>query len=43
MQQTRLERTTPEPQDDFWPYCIAGLLLAGAVAACSFGLRYTPW
>ena len=43
MQQTRLERTAPEPQDNFFPFCAAGLSLLGAASLCLFGLRYTPW
>jgi Ca-activated chloride channel family protein len=43
MKQTRVEKTIGETLDDFVPWAIAGLALAG-VAACSlFGLRYTPW
>ncbi len=43
MQQTRLERTMPEPQDDFFPYCVAGLSVVGLSVAGLFGMRYTPW
>jgi Ca-activated chloride channel homolog len=43
MQQTRIERTLPEPQDDFVPYCIVGLSIVGLATAGLFGLRYTPW
>ena len=43
MQQTRLERTLPEPQDNFFPYCVAGLSVVGLSVAGLFGLRYTPW
>lgn len=43
MQQTRLERTVPEPQDNFVPFCVAGLSLIGAATLSLFGLRYTPW
>ncbi len=43
MQQTRLERSMPEPQDNFFPYCVAGLSLLGLATASLFGLRYTPW
>ena len=43
MQQTRIERTLPEPQDHFVPYCIAGLSIVGLSMAGLYGLRYTPW
>jgi Ca-activated chloride channel family protein len=43
MQQTRIERRLPEPQDNFIPYCIAGLSLVGLSTVGLFGLRYTPW
>lgn len=43
MQQTRIERSLSEPQDNFVPYCIAGLAIVGLATAGLFGLRYTPW
>lgn len=43
MQVTRLEKTTPETMDFFFPYCIAGLAVLGAASICAFGLRVTPW
>jgi Ca-activated chloride channel homolog len=43
MQQTRLERTMPEPQDFFFPYCVAGLSVLGLATSSLLGLRYTPW
>ena len=43
MQQTRIERSVPEPQDNFVPYCIAGLSIVGLSTLGLFGLRYTPW
>lgn len=44
MQATRLEKTRPEVQDAFWPYCLTGLGLALALLlARLFGLRPTPW
>jgi Ca-activated chloride channel family protein len=43
MQQTRMQRSAPEPQDDYLPYCVAGLSILGMAAAGLFGLRYTPW
>lgn len=43
MAATRLERSAPEPQDYFPPYCTVGLSLLGAATAALFGLRYTPW
>ncbi|HEX5445901.1 MAG TPA: vWA domain-containing protein [Pirellulales bacterium] len=43
MQQTRIERSLPEPQDNFVPYCIAGLSIVGLATLGLFGMRYTPW
>lgn len=43
MQRTRLEKTRAEAADDFGPWCLAGLSLAGLVLLAAFGLRYTPW
>jgi len=43
MQQTRLERTTAERQDDFYPYSLAGMALLGLSTMSLWGLRYTPW
>ena len=43
MQETRLEKDTPEQVDDFWPLCIAGLGLLGAHLLAAFFARYTPW
>ncbi len=43
MQKSRLEKTSAETMDDFYPYCMAGLILLGLFTTCSFGLRYTPW
>jgi Ca-activated chloride channel homolog len=43
MQQTRMERTMPEPQDFFFPYCVAGLSVLGLATSSLVGLRYTPW
>jgi Ca-activated chloride channel family protein len=43
MQQTRLERTAPERQDDFFRYCVAGLSLLITSVLSLWGLRYTPW
>ncbi len=43
MQETRLEQIAPEPQDNFWPYCLAGLSLVAGSTLSLFGLRYTPW
>jgi Ca-activated chloride channel family protein len=43
MQQTRLEKSVGETQDDFFLYCIAGLSLLGTCTLSLFGLRYTPW
>ncbi len=43
MQQTRIERSLSEPQDNFRPFCLAGLSVVGLAVAGLFGLRYTPW
>jgi Ca-activated chloride channel family protein len=43
MQQTKMERTLAEPQDNFAPYCYAGLALLGLATVGSFGARFTPW
>jgi Ca-activated chloride channel family protein len=43
MQQTKLERTTPERHDFFLPCCFAGLTLVGLSGMSLFGVRYTPW
>lgn len=43
LQETRMERTAPEPQDHFAPYCMAGLGIGGLGLMSLFGLRYTPW
>ena len=43
MQKSRLEKTSAETMDHFYPYCMAGLILLGTLTAFAFGLRYTPW
>ena len=43
MQATRLEKTSAETMDDFFPYCLAGLMLLGFHLLTLLGLRYTPW
>jgi Ca-activated chloride channel family protein len=43
MKQTRLEKTVAEPQDWFFPFCVAGLSLLGLSTLALFGVRYTPW
>lgn len=43
MQEAKLERATPEPQDNFFPYCVVGLTALGGSALSLWGLRYTPW
>ena len=43
MQATRVEKTSAEVMDHFFPYCVVGLALAGLSLLCLFGLRYTPW
>lgn len=43
MQETRLEKKSPETMDDFYPYSLAGLIVLGMSSFSLFGLRYTPW
>jgi len=43
LKQAKMEKTIAEAKDDFKPYCIAGLVLAGLQLAAAFGLRYSPW
>ncbi len=43
MKQARMKKTMAETQDDFAPYCIAGLATLGTLLAAGLGLRYTPW
>ena len=43
MAQASLVRLTPDPVDNFEPYVITALSLAGVYLLSLFGLRYTPW
>ena len=43
MQQAELTRLTPDPVDNFKPFAIAGLAIAGLWLLSLFGLRYNPW
>ncbi len=43
MHQTKLEKSISDTMDDFWPYCLAGLVLVGLGTLSLFGMRYTPW
>ena len=43
MKQTKLKKTVAETQDNFGPYCLAGLATLGILAATLLGARYTPW
>ncbi len=43
MKQTRVQKTIGETLDDFVPWALAGLSLAGVGVTALFGLRYTPW
>jgi Ca-activated chloride channel family protein len=43
MQQAPTEKTLAVLRDDFFPYCVAGLVLLGMGTLALFGLRYTPW
>jgi hypothetical protein len=43
MQATRMEKGGAESVDDFWPFCVAGLVLLGLYCLGSLGARFTPW
>jgi len=43
MKQTKLKKTIAETQDNFAPYCLAGLSTLGIFALTMLGARYTPW
>lgn len=43
MAQASLVRLTPDPVDNFKPYVITALSLAGLYLLTLFGLRYAPW
>ncbi len=43
MAQASLVRLTPDPVDNFKPYVITALSLAGVYLLTLFGLRYAPW
>jgi Ca-activated chloride channel family protein len=43
MKQTRVQKTIGETLDDFAPWTVVGLSLAGVGVTSLFGLRYTPW
>ncbi len=43
MQEARLEKTAAETLDDFFPYCVAGIVILSLGLVTSLGLRYTPW
>ena len=43
MQETRMEKSRAETMDDFLPWSILGLSLAGLGTVCLFGMRFTPW
>ncbi len=43
MQQAKLEKTSAETLDHFYPWCLAGLSFVGAGTLSLFGMRYTPW
>lgn len=43
MQKAPLEKTKAETMDNFFPWCVAGLVLLGMIGFSMFGLRYTPW
>lgn len=43
MQQTREIKAIGDTQDNFVPYCAAGLAFLSLLTTMLFGLRYTPW
>ena len=43
MKQVKLKKTIAETQDNFGPYCLAGLGTLGTLALAGLGVRYTPW
>ena len=43
MEAARLEKSAAEALDHFFPFCVAGLSIAGLGLVGLFGLRYTPW
>lgn len=43
MAQASLVRLTPDPVDNFGPYLMVALSLAGLYLLTLFGLRYNPW
>lgn len=43
MQETRMEKTSAETRDNYYPYCLAALAMLGFFLLTLFGLRYTPW
>jgi Ca-activated chloride channel family protein len=43
MRPTKLEKTSAETLDHFFPWCVVGLSFLGCGACSLFGLRYTPW
>ena len=43
MAKTRLEKSSAETMDNFFPYCLAGLSLLVLGVCTMFGVRYTPW
>ena len=43
MKQAPIKRLTPDPVDNFGPYVLAGVFVAGLHLLTLFGLRYNPW
>ena len=43
MKQTKLKKTVAETQDNFGPYCLAGLSTLGLFTLTLLGMRYSPW
>ena len=43
MQETRMEKTSAEAMDNFFPFSVSGLSVLGLGLLSLFGMRYTPW
>lgn len=43
MKQAKLQKRTPQAVDNFFPYAVTGLVLAGVYGLSLLGLRYNPW
>ncbi|MGL4551428.1 MAG: vWA domain-containing protein [Gemmataceae bacterium] len=43
MKRAPVEKKLTDTLDDFWPWCVAGLAVAGVLVLAALGVRYTPW